>query len=79
MNITQAETSFGDVEVIKIAHERYNVAVNGEVKHPACTAEDAMRALSHYLQSEGYKLKKLQATIDSFTPRERPNSPKTLG
>jgi len=36
--------------VRKLLDGTYQVEVNGEVKHPGCSAEDAIRALGHYLQ-----------------------------
>lgn len=67
-NITEAETSFGLVEVIRdedlaLRRTKYHVKVNGVTRHPDCTAEDALRVLSHYLQSEGFKLQKLSASV----------------
>lgn len=40
--------------------DRYNVLVNGEVKHPNCSAEDVMRALGHYIHSQANKINQLE-------------------
>jgi len=33
----------------KVIYEHYDVSVDGEVKHPRCSADDALRALGQYL------------------------------
>lgn len=36
----------------------YHVTVDGQIRHPNCSAEDVMRALGNYLHSTSFKLKK---------------------
>jgi len=36
-----------DIEV------RYDIVVDGDVKHPECTANDVMRALAFYMHGKG--------------------------
>lgn len=54
MMITEAETSFGTVRVYRNTGPRmhdiwYSISVNDKIHHNGCSAEDAIRALSHYL------------------------------
>lgn len=44
------ETPF--VQVVKDDDGVYHVLQNGELRHTPCSAEDVIRALSHYLQAE---------------------------
>ena len=54
--IVDVATSFGNVVVYISGNtgfvNYYDVAINGKVKHPRCTAEDVMRALGHYLEGK---------------------------
>lgn len=54
--IVDVDTSFGNVMVYISGNSGfvnyYDVVVDGKVKHPRCTAEDAMRALGHYLEGK---------------------------
>jgi len=36
----------------------YLVKVNGEIRHPNCSAEDVMRALGQYLHNVSFELRK---------------------
>jgi hypothetical protein len=57
--VAEAETSFGLVEVkSKGKGYAYDVCVDGVVKHPNSAPDDVIRALCHYLNSEGYKISK---------------------
>lgn len=51
--LVEVATAMGTVEVsrhvISDGTRKYNVSVNGEVKHNQGSAEDAIRALGHYL------------------------------
>lgn len=40
------------VQVVKDDDGVYHVFQNGELRHTPCSAEDVIRALSHYLQTE---------------------------
>ena len=52
-DIVEVETKYGDIVVSKSAGV-YTVSVGGVVKHPECTADDAIRVLGHYLNSFAY-------------------------
>lgn len=48
------------VEVLRMSDGTYDVRCNNVTRHTPCSAEDAMRALGHYLFSESYQLGKLR-------------------
>jgi hypothetical protein len=48
------------VEVLRMSDGTYDVRCNNVTRHTPCSAEDAMRALGHYLASESYQLAKLR-------------------
>lgn len=48
------------VEVLRMSDGTYDVRCNNVTRHTPCSAEDAMRALGHYLASESYQLGKLR-------------------
>jgi len=64
--IVQVELSSGAlVEVNRMSDGSYDVSNAGVVRHTPCSAEDAMRALGHYLHSEAYQLIKLRQSTPS--------------
>lgn len=63
--VSEAEnTSIGTVQVYKTEDNLYNVGllIDSEfvVRHPNCDADSAIRALTHYLNSEAYQHTKLK-------------------
>lgn len=59
--IVVVELSSGQaVEVLRMSDGTYDVRCNNVTRHSPCSAEDAMRALGHYLASEAYQLGKLR-------------------
>lgn len=52
--IVECDGPFGPVCVVRKDDGTYDVSSNNEVKHPACSAESAMRALATYLQASVY-------------------------
>lgn len=59
--IVVVELSHGEaVEVLRMSDGTYDVRSNNVTRHTPCSAEDAMRALGHYLASESYQLGKLR-------------------
>ena len=48
------------MEVLRMSDGTYDVRCNNVTRHTPCSAEDAMRALGHYLASEAYQLGKLR-------------------
>ena len=47
-----------DVSSSATGDNNYYVFSDGVLRHPKCTAEDVMRALTHYLRGLEYKLEK---------------------
>ncbi len=58
--IGAAETRFGYLEVEQIdpSSPRFNVSVNGVIKHPNCSVDAVIRALCHYIHGAEYSLMK---------------------
>lgn len=54
--IVEVDSAFGLIRVIKTDEGQYNVVCGGEVKHPNCDSEGALRALGHYIASLSHKL-----------------------
>lgn len=52
------ETDDSDIQVTKNYRGSYNVYSGGVIKHPDCTADDVIRALTNYLSSYKHKAKK---------------------
>jgi len=59
--IAECETDKSSVLVVRDAAGMYQVIRDGVLRHPNCTAENAMTALAFYLHSALYKLEKLEA------------------
>jgi hypothetical protein len=67
--IVDVDLDTDSLTVVKISEEgaavpKYNVIVNGVVKHPNSTAENVMAAMAHYIHSLSYKLSKLKSKGD---------------
>lgn len=61
--ITEAETEATVKQVYRDEEGKYHVVSDGIVRHPAGTAEDAMRALGFYLHGTLYREQKLQRML----------------
>lgn len=61
--ISQADTPYGEVKVIKESVDSYAVYVDNVCKHPSCTADDALRALASYMISLAFKIETLEDRI----------------
>lgn len=59
--IVCVENSSTTVEVFRDAHGRYQVFRDGVHRHPNCSAEDALRALGHYLHRALYDVDRQRA------------------
>lgn len=59
--IADCETDKSRVLVVRDEAGLYQVVSGGVLRHPNCTAENAMTALAFYLHSALYKLEKLEA------------------
>lgn len=58
-SIIDIETPYGRLEVVRTEGMVYQVKNDGHVRHPNCTAEDAMRALGGYLHSVSHSYQKI--------------------
>ena len=45
-----------DISVIKVSDGKYNVVIDGVIRHPNSGPEDVMRVLGHYLQLLSHKV-----------------------
>jgi len=56
------------LQVLKAEDDKYHVVVAGVVRHPNCSAEDAMRALGHYIHELSYRLQSSKRQVHESGP-----------
>lgn len=56
--IAEAATATGLLNVIKKDDGKYDISIDGIVRHPSCDPDSAIRALAHYVHSSTHALTK---------------------
>lgn len=63
--------------VVKQHGARYDIIVDGVVRHPNCTTDDLLRGLAHYIYGLSYSLERELNPLDSQV-KDRPPDPGPL-